>query len=299
MAERQQGVVSRAQALGSGLSSSSIDRLTTAGLWKAPYPGVYRLWRETTEAGRWQQDLSAGVLWLGAPCAISHRAAAALWELDGFRSLVVELSTTRNRQSRRPETCVHRVGSLPRADVCIRSRLPVTTVARTIIDLATMAAPEDVELAMESAIRRRLTSPARLETQLRRAPAAMKGREKLVALLAHMPATATESALETRIWRVLLNAGLPEPIRQFEVLDGLRLVARLDFAYPEAGLAIEADGYRFHSGRSDWRRDLTRRNVLTGLGWTILHATWEDVRQPGGDLCDRVWAILTSRSRRA
>jgi very-short-patch-repair endonuclease len=69
----------------------------------------------------------------------------------------------------------------------------------------------------------------------------------------------------------------PSPVAQYEVRDGTRLVARVDFAYPEARLAIEADGYRFHGTHRQWKKDLKRRTILAGLGWRVLHFSWEDV----------------------
>jgi very-short-patch-repair endonuclease len=55
------------------------------------------------------------------------------------------------------------------------------------------------------------------------------------------------------------------------------LVAIIDFAYPAQRIAIEADGYRWHSGRHRWQRDLARRNKLTELGWKVFHITWSDI----------------------
>jgi very-short-patch-repair endonuclease len=296
-AGRQQGIVTRSQALGAGLSSSSIHRLTASKLWTIAHPGVYRLWEPTTEDARWRQDLAAAVLWLAAWCAVSRRAAAALWGLDGFESACVELSTTQFRRSTRPGVTVHRIRSLARADVCTLAGLPVTTVARTILDVAAFATAAQVEVAMESALRRRLTTRERLEAQLSRSPATLPGRGIMRSVLSDSPAVATESALEAKVWRLLVQAGLPRPTRQYEVRDeGGRFVARLDFAYPNARLAIEADGYRFHSSRSDWRRNVTRHNALTELGWTLLHATWEDAHRPGGELYARVRAFLTLKA---
>lgn len=57
------------------------------------------------------------------------------------------------------------------------------------------------------------------------------------------------------------------------------MVARLDFAYPEILLAIEADGFRHHGDKAGWNRDLARRNALTALGWRVIHVTWDDLRE--------------------
>lgn len=85
------------------------------------------------------------------------------------------------------------------------------------------------------------------------------------------------------MFRILRQASVPLPIKQFEVLDGDEFLARPDFAYPEARLAIEADSYRFHSGRQAWEEDLARRSALVAAGWQVLHVTWRRLeRDPAG-----------------
>jgi very-short-patch-repair endonuclease len=86
------------------------------------------------------------------------------------------------------------------------------------------------------------------------------------------------------------------PARQHEVRDRRgRLVARLDFAYPRARLGIEADGYRFHSGRRVWTRDIERHNALIELGWTVLRFTWEDLQRREAAVAGRVRRFLSER----
>lgn len=86
-----------------------------------------------------------------------------------------------------------------------------------------------------------------------------------------------ESILEQRLFRLLRRAGLPDPVLQHEIWDAGRLVARLDFAYPELRLGIETHGYRWHGGYERWRRDIRRENELKRLGWIVLVFTWDDV----------------------
>jgi hypothetical protein len=91
------------------------------------------------------------------------------------------------------------------------------------------------------------------------------------------PGHEPESPLELRVLALLRKAGLPRPVCQHEVRDRGSLIARLDLAYPDVKLAIEADGARYHSSLPDWRTDLRRRNALTSRGWRILHVTWSDL----------------------
>jgi very-short-patch-repair endonuclease len=157
--------------------------------------------------------------------------------------------------------------------------IPVTTVTRTLIDVAASVSQESLELAVEDALRRRLTTEAMLRKSLgEEGGKGRPGSRALTALLdVRRGAHATDSSLEVRVLRALRGAGLPEPARQFWVADATGRRYRLDLAYPDAMLAIEVDGYRWHSGRAAWSRDAARRNAVAGLGWTVLNATQEDV----------------------
>jgi very-short-patch-repair endonuclease len=82
------------------------------------------------------------------------------------------------------------------------------------------------------------------------------------------------STLEIRLRTIIRKAGLPQPDAQHPILGGRYFI---DFAYPEVRLGIEAEGYSAHGGRVRWQDDLERRNVLTALGWRILHFTWQQI----------------------
>lgn len=86
-----------------------------------------------------------------------------------------------------------------------------------------------------------------------------------------------ESRLEALVLQILRRRKLPRPILQYHVIEAGIPIARLDFAYPELRLGIEADGYRWHSGVQRWGEDIQRENRLKLLGWTLLHFSWADV----------------------
>jgi len=158
IASRQFGLISRAQALGEGLSADAIDHRLGAGRWERLLPGVFRI---AGAPASWHQRLMAAILW--APrAAVSHRAAAGLWELEGCPSDRVELSTVSTRKSRVPWITLHRVGTLDRADVTSLGPIPVTTPTRTLADLCGVLNPDAVERALDDALRRNLTSMPRL-----------------------------------------------------------------------------------------------------------------------------------------
>ncbi|MEX2557438.1 MAG: DUF559 domain-containing protein [Actinomycetota bacterium] len=222
-----------------------------------------------------------------------------LRELDGVRGRPVEFITTSRHRRSTFGVVIHRVRTIAKSEVELCDGIPTTTVARTIVDLASALARTDLEMALESAIRRRMTTKSELETALSGVGPTHPGRAILRSLLLELAGTHTESSLETLTWRALLTGHLPAPVRQYVVRDDDgNFIARLDFAYPEIKLAIEADGYRFHSSRQSWRWDRMRDNELLRMGWTVYRATWEDVRNPRA-LCRRVADLISRLSVKA
>lgn len=292
LAAAQHGVVSRAQALASGLPEDGIFWRVKSGRWEPILPGIYRV---AGVPGSWHQYLVAACLWAGPQAGVSRRAAAALWNLEGSLPGPVEISTTRSLQSKIPWLLVHRVRTLHRSDLTTVSGIRVTTPTRTLIDLAGTVGPEVLERALDDALRRGLTSVSRLRRSLGHSGG--RGRRGVAVLRRLLDErsgryTRPESVLEARLIKVLRQAGLPEPTAQYEIREGGKVLARVDFAYPDVLLAIEADGYRFHSARSAWRQDRARRNALTSRGWRVLHVTWHDLTECPERIVSEVRALL-------
>lgn len=291
---RQHGVFSRAQAARAGATRRVIGRRLATGRWQQLQPGVYRV---TGTPPSWRQGLMASCLAWGSGTVISHRAAAALWQLPGFEPSTVEVTVPRGRgRVAARDAIVHWI-PVASADRTTLDGIPVTTVARTLIDLASVTSPDLVEDALDDALRRRLASVRRIRSRL--AAIARRGRPGvgvIRALLAERDAAGpvAESVLETRLFRALARAGLPAPARQFRVRDGGRTIAVVDVAFPEARLAVEADGYRWHAGKRRWERDLARRNELASLGWRVVHVTWTDLTARREQLLGRLRAMLAT-----
>lgn len=275
LAEGQYGVISLDQALGVGLTRPMIDHRLVAGRWGQVLPGVYRL---AGTSSSWEQILMAACLHAGEGSAASHRAAAALWRLQGVDVRVVEIVTP--RRLRHPGVLAHRT-RVPRRRLTRVGAIPVTDPARTLLDLGAVVPPPVVGDALDDALRRRLVDVRALR-RLVEADGA-RGRNGTGVLRAHLvdrnPRHApAESVLETRLAALLRASTLPPPVQRHEVRVGGRVVARVDFAWPDAKVAVEADGYRFHSGKRAWSKDAARRNVLTAAGWRVLHVNWDGLR---------------------
>lgn len=294
VAAAQHGVFTRAQVVRLGATRGVIHHRLRTGRWEWLARDVFRV---AGAPASWRQNLMAACLAWGEGAVISHRAAAALWRLAGFEPGPVELTVPRSRRRAEPGV-IHR-HPLFRADVTMVEGILVTTPARTLIDLASVVPREAVEEAMDDALRRGMVSIPLLRRRLY--AIGRKGRPGVamtrLLLDSRDPSQAVpESVFERRLLRILQRAGLPAPVLQHEVRSGGRLVAVIDFAYPDARLAIEADGYRWHSGRIRWDHDRARRNRLTLLGWRIIHITWTDLsRRPATMTRAVAQALATER----
>ena len=270
------GVITAGDLRGLGFSRAAVNRQVQNG-WLTPlHPGVFGA---AGHPRTWWQLAMAASRWGGAAYAISHRSAAVIWEVDGITRDRIELVTTRSLRS--DHVIVRRVRSLPDDDVRLIKGIRVTSPARTVHDIAACVPSSILERSLDDLIRRKLVRVDDLLRRLKRDGNGRKGSGVLRNLLdARDPGVdASESRLERRLIRLIAGSDLPQPRVQFEVRASGRVLARLDLAYPEARLAVEADGYRYHHGRAVWANDLARRTQLATLGWRVIHVTWEDVTQ--------------------
>lgn len=295
LATQRHGLFTRAEALHLGATKGIIDWRVASKRWDSLGEGVYRL------AGvpeTWRQRLLTACLVGGIDSVASHRSAGALKNLPGTSEGIVEISVPNGRRMRRSAVIVHRVRDLAPVDVTVVDAIPVTTPTRTLIDLASVVSVDVLEEALDDALRRRLTSVPRLLWRLDELGKA--GRVGVTAVrellaLRGGPGSTPQSVMETRFLQVLRRSRLPMPVCQYEIRDNGRVVAVPDFAYPDARLAIEVDGYRWHSGRARWQRDLERRNMLSTVGWQVIHVTSSDLEHRPLYVIDTIVGVLKTR----
>ena len=287
---RQHAAISRAQLLAAGLSARQIERRTAAGTLLPVHRGVYRV---AGARPNWEQALMAACLATGGTA--SHRSAARLWELRGCGFDAVEVTVLGRRRPELAGLTSHTTLRLDPGDVCERKGIPVTTPARTLLDLGGVVPVEVVEPALEDALHRGLVTTTTLDRLLRRVGAMGRdGTATLRALLAaRVPGQApTESPLEDELLRALRRAGIPEPVRQHVISTPGGRPIRVDLAYPDQRLAIEAQGAAWHTGRAALQRDCERLNVLIALGWRVLAFTTDDVRRRPRRVAEAVRTML-------
>ncbi len=296
IARSQLAVFTLDQALGTGYTLRQVQQRRETGRWIQVHAGVYRV------AGApewWEQRVLAACLAAGAGAVASHRSAARLWGLDESGRPTVELSVTSVRFHRLNGATVHRSSDLHRSIATKKGGIPVTTPARTLVDLGAVLSARAVERCLEVALGRRLVTLDGLRTTLD--SVARRGRRGAGALRTLLDersgaAELTESVLEARMMRLCRTQGLPEPACQHEVRDGTRFVGRIDFAYPTDHVAIEVDGYESHASLDAFRHDRARQNELVGLGWTVLRFTWDDVVHHPAPVARAVNSVLRAKS---
>ena len=168
------------------------------------------------------------------------------------------------------------------ADVGQLGPLRLTSPLRTAIDLASVVDSLTLEIAIESALRRRLFSVGQLrwraETLL---GAGRAGSSTLRPLLDSRELGKSASPPEVELSRLLADAGLGTPVRQFVVRSGRELVAEVDLAFPDARIALEYDSDRWYTGVRRRHLDAERRNRLRALGWTVIEVPPAQLRDPG------------------
>jgi len=274
LAGNQSGVISRAQALRTGLTVDMIKFRLRSDRWRPIHPGVYATF---TGAPSRRARLWAAVLPAGPGAVLSYQTAAELQGLTDKPDNSIHVTVPRQRHVAAIEgISLHRSGRAVEATE-IRSYPPRTRVEETVLDLTQTAKTfDDVCGWVTRAIARELTD----ETRLRHAMAArakLRWRADLQQLI--VAATGGDhSVLEFRYHRDVERAhGLPESVRQvaFTTRDGRR--GRRDRVYSEYGVVIELDGRLAHPAENR-RQDKSRDNAAAAAGEQTLRYGWDQVK---------------------
>ena len=217
---------------------------------------------------------------------ISHRSAGALWGIvpaAGPPEITVPVSCGRSRTG----VVVHRRPALREEEPAERHRIPVTSLVRTMIDLARRLPSPHLERAVNEADRLGLMDPGSLLVALD-SFSGQHGVRSLQDLLSRRVFRLTDSELERRFLRVLERAGMPVPV------TGMRLNGfKVDFYWPHLGLVVETDGLRYHRTPAQQARDRVRDQAHAAAGLTALRFTHEQVRYEAGHVVETLRAVAT------
>jgi len=276
LAFKQHAVFAARQVYDLGGTADFIERRLARGDWEQVEHGVYRLFGSIPT---WRQKLMIAALAAGDGSAVSHEAAAALWGLPGFKEGPIEVLAVHGVKNHRLQRgAFHESRRLLPRHVTKIDGIPVTTIDRTLFDLAADIRPKRLERAVDNALTAGLTSPRRLwRTWGELAGRGRRGTRLMRAVLAErMPGyVAPASELEARFRDLLKAEGIPLPELQVDLGDQ-GWIGRVD-CYFRPRIIVELDGRVGHVSELDRKRDRERDNELTAAGFVVIRFTWEEL----------------------
>jgi very-short-patch-repair endonuclease len=287
LAARQHGVIARRQLIAAGASRGAIRHRLERKRLHPVHRQVYAVGHpRLLPYARYM----AAVLACDRGTVLSHRHAAALLGLLTTGSGRIEVTTPRLGAGPRPVIAVHRTRSLPPAETTTCERIPCTTFARTLVDLAGCEPERRLRRALEQSLVLRLFDLRAMNDALGRAcgRAGTGTLRRLLAEAADEPPF-TRGELERIFLELVRRAKLPLP-----VVNGLVLTWEVDFHWPDHKLIVEADSRGFHAHALAFQRDRQRDLDLELAGWHVLRVAWRQVV----DEPERVTRLLRTRLER-
>jgi predicted transcriptional regulator of viral defense system/very-short-patch-repair endonuclease len=266
LATRAHGVVTRSELVRGGLTPEQIRQRTIRGALIVVHRGVYRVGHRAPSV---EAHYLAAVLACGEGALLSGRAAAHLWGLLKGPAPAPEVTAPTERRVKGVET--HRARRAKRETTTWRG-IPVTTPARTLVDLAAVSDETQLARACHEAGVRHRTTPKQVEAVLARCTNA-PGAGRLGAVL-RGDVHVTLSKLESRFLDCLRAAGLPLPVTNRPA--GGR---RVDCRWSEQRLTVELDSYRYHHTRHAWEQDRRREREAFARGDEFRRYTYADVTE--------------------
>lgn len=273
-AGRQHGVVTRAQLLEGGLTRRKVERRVQGKRLRPLHRGVYLAGPVAPPRAREM----AALLSCGTGAVISHRSAAVLWRLlpDRGERQPVDVTTPGADRGRRAGIRGHRSSVLPAEEVTVAQGIGVTAPARTLLDLASGVSGGDVsqrelEQALARAERQQLVEEEELRSVIVRHPSG-RGTLVLRRMLQSIQPALTRSEAEESFLALVRKATLPAP--EVNVVVGRHEV---DFLWRSRGVAVEVDGFAFHSSRARFEADRRRDAQLAADGIQVIRVTWRQI----------------------
>lgn len=289
IAEEQHSVVSVQQMLGCGANRTWISRRSGEGIIAKAGPSVYRMGGVRPA---FLNRAMAAVLSCQGLAVVSHRSAAFLHRIEPvLEPLSIEITVPRHeRPRRRTGVRVHESLAFDLAEPTVRQGIPVTGVARTILDCAP-SFERPVRL-LDDALRQRLATWDQLwGCYLAHNVVGRNIRPYKEILLERDGVTPPVGEFARRMGEMLVGAGLPRPVFEHRVVvDGHEYY--LDLAWPSRMVAVECNDAGSHDTPKAFRRDPMKRNRCERAGWLYLEFTWWDMVDNPGEVLALVAAAL-------
>lgn len=281
LAARQRGLVTRSQLAELGVRDGAIAARVRAGRLHRIHRGVYAVGHPglTFEA-----RCLAATLAGGPEAALSHRAATALWGLLPPSPEPFDVTTTQRGRQGAKGIVLHRSRHPPEATT--HQGIRVTTIPRTLLDLAATTARHDLERAIREAQAQRLVTRDILLAFMDRSP----GRPGVPALSKAVGGgEVTRSALERSFLALIDHAGIARPEVNVRVA-GLEV----DFLWRHERLVVETDGFAAHATHHGFERDREREAVLARAGLRMQRFSWRQVTERPREVTNTLLALVKS-----
>ncbi len=274
LAVSQHDVFSLKQLVEIGLRPRAVQTRAAAGRLHRIHQGVYSPSPAALLSikGRYM----AAVLACAPGAVLSHRSAAALHELRATSRTRIEVTVAGRTGRNHRGIQVHRSTTLTPGDITTVANIPVTTIARTILDLATVLPRRAVERAMDQAEILEALDGRALADQVDRNRTLPAARLVRSILERHRAGTTpTRNGFEERLLALVRAAKLPDPEVNAWVIppDGGSALC-VDFLWRQQRVIIETDGFATHGTRQAFEGDRRRDQLLTLAGWRIVRITW-------------------------
>jgi very-short-patch-repair endonuclease len=274
LATRQGGVVGREQLLALAVSPHAIDHRVRTGRFIAVFRGVYAVGHAAIgDIGR----MHAALIAAGPGATLSHRTAGAVQHLIPSLPPFVEVTVTTAPRRSRPGLVIHATRRPP--PIVAVDGLPVTTLLRTLVDLAPSLDPGELERACAEALVRGLVTADELQA---------------ARIIDPDRAAPTRSRLERRFLALVREAGLPRPLVNSTIGP-----YEMDFAWSDERVLVEVDGWTTHGHRFAFETDRARDVDLVAQGWVVLRFTWRQVFDQPFLVATRVAQALALRAAAA
>ena len=287
MAAARDGVLSLEQLRACGLAGHAIGVRVRNGSLHRIHRGVYAVGHPGISLrGRFR----AAVLACGRGTALAFHAAAAEWQFISWRERPIEVLVTRGGARRIEGVHARRSRSLTRRDVRLRDGIPVTSPARTLLDLATVLPERALRRAARQAQALRLVSTDELLEIADRCNG-HHGAANLRAGVADGPA-ATRSPLEDMLLDLVEGAGLRRPDVNVPLRVGGETIIP-DLLWRDERVAVEADSVTWHDNKLTREHDAHKQAILEAAGWRVVRVTHDQAKRHPGQTLARIRAALS------
>jgi very-short-patch-repair endonuclease len=262
IAARQHGIVTREQLFALGISRREIDRRLEDGRLRALHRGVYLLGPAVLPLS----GQMAAVHACSPRAYLSHQSVGKLLNLLPYvpNPDSHHVTVAGRNPGHRPGIRIHRVAGFEPSEVTTKHGIPITTATRTLIDLANVLGPADLEQAIAEAFARQLTTRAKI-LQSRRVPLRLRKQ------LNGTPAR-TRSRTERRLLTLIRRASVAEPEVNAKIGHW-----EIDLLWRERRLAVEIDGYAAHSSPRAFSRDYRKTAELEQRGLRVIRISADQV----------------------